>query len=180
VLVTEPNAELVGPCEFPGREAIIFEPANPGGFAFLAIEEPAFRGFQLYTIRIVTLCRHVRVKAFRAKLRSQDATCADQVAVLCVDLIAALVKIRRRFLGVKRVQAEVIEFLRIEGYGCVGGVSRTDGEVELRVGIEAFEFGIPLKRRKTVYRRFHKSIFERLRHGDFVAQEWPGERCPRS
>ena len=179
MLVAQSNDELVGPDEFPGSEAIIFCQPNPRGSTFLAIEESSFRGFQLYTIRIVTLGRHVSVKAFVAKLRSQHAGCADQVAVLDVNLIATLVKIGRRFLGVERIQAKVIESLRIEGYGGIGRVPRTDREIELRVGIEAFEFGVPLKRRKAVHRRFHKSIFERLRYGDFVAQEWTRERCPR-
>ena len=82
MLVTQSNYELVGTGEFPRSKAIIILPADPRRSAFLTIEESAFCGFKLYTIRIVALCRYVCVEALVTELRGQQTGVADEVAVL--------------------------------------------------------------------------------------------------
>src|SRR5262249_549096 len=124
--------------------------------------------------------RDVGVKLFVTELGSQQPGTADHVAVLYVGLKATLMKIRSRRLGSEGVQTEVIELLRIdrkrEGRCLLG----SQDKIELRIGIEALQFGVAFEWRKAVHRRTDESIFERLHNRDAVLHQGTGERQPRS
>src|SRR5579859_2649504 len=100
------HCELVGTCEPPRRKLIVFLPAGAGSSARLPIEETTFGGLQQQTIRIVALRSDVGVKALVAELRIQQACLADGVMILRIDLLSALMKIRRRWLRRKGVEPE--------------------------------------------------------------------------
>ena len=103
--------------------------------------------------------------------------------VLSVDLIAALVKVGRRKLGRKCVQAEIVEFLGIQGERNRSSMLRADVRIELRVGIEALKFGVSLIGRKAVHGRVNKPVFEGLREGEAAfdqrsSEGWGGRGLP--
>src|SRR6266481_3070862 len=99
--------------------------------------------------------------------------------MLKVDLIAALMKIRRSRLRCKRVEAEEVQFLRIDGKRNRSCLLRAEDEVELRVGIETLKFRITRQRWKAVHGCTHEPIFERLRNGDAVLHDRAGKSHPR-
>src|SRR5262249_23051013 len=147
--------------------------------ARLAVKETAFRCFEQQVIGIVILRGNVRVKAFVAELRSQYVRVSDDVAVLKVRLIPALMKIRCRRLWGESVQAKKIELLRVYCKRGRRGLLRRNDEVQLRVGIETLQFCIALQRWKAVYGRSNKAILKRLRHGDAPFYNWTRERHAR-
>src|SRR5271165_2867939 len=106
----------------PWGKLIVLLPTDAVSAPGLAVEETAFRSFQKQTIWVVALRRDVCIKTFIAELRTQQASLADQVAMLNIDLIAALMKIRRRLQSREGVQAEIIEFLWIECNGDGSGL----------------------------------------------------------
>src|SRR5258705_9416069 len=176
VLVAQAHHELVRTGEVPGRKLIVFLPAGTGGATRLPIEETAFGSFEQQTIRIVALRSDVSVKALVAELRIQQASLADDKMMLNVDLIAALMKIRRRRLRRKGVKDEEVELLRIDRKRNRSRLLRSEDEVELRVGIETLEFRITRQRWKAVHRRTHKAVFKGLGNGDAILHDRPGER----
>ena len=94
-------------CNFPAK-------LNAGSSTRLPIEKTAFGGFEHQMVWIVTLCGDVGVKSLVAELRTQHAFLADEIMMLRVDLITALMKIRRRRLRRKGAKAEVVQLLRIQ------------------------------------------------------------------
>src|SRR5260370_9469949 len=90
-----------------------FLEAGEGSSTLLPIEETAFGGLQQQTVRIVALRGDVGVKALVAELRIQQARLGDGVMILRVDLLPALMKIRRRRLRLKGAKPEEVQLFRI-------------------------------------------------------------------
>src|SRR6266478_7478644 len=142
VFAAQAHRELVRTSELPRRQLISFLQAGAGSSTRLPIEETAFGGLQQQTIRIVALRSDVGVKALIAELRIQQACLADGVMILRVDLLPALMKIRRRRLRRKGAKPEVVQLLRIHCNRNRSCLLRTENKVDLRIGIETFEFRI--------------------------------------
>src|SRR5260370_7352074 len=106
----------------------------------MPIEETAFSGLQKQTVRIVALRSDVGVKALVAELRIQQARLADDVMILRVDLLPALMKIRRRRLRCKGAKPEVVKLLRIHCNRNRTCLLPTETKFTLRIGIGTFEF----------------------------------------
>ena len=98
----------------PTRRFVDFLPFDSRGMARLAIEKAAFGCVDQKLIRIIALCRQVGVKGSVADSRRQDALFAEGIVILSVSLVAALVEIRRGSLRGECIQADVIEFLRVQ------------------------------------------------------------------
>src|SRR5215468_10390633 len=163
----------------PRCELVSFLQAAARRTARLAVKETAFRCLEQQTIRIVTLRGNVRVKAFVVELRSQYVRVSDDVAVLKVRLIPALMKIRCRRLRGESVQAKKIELLRVHRKRGRGGLLRCNDEVQLRVGIKTLQCCIALQRWKAVDGGADVAILERLCDGDAPFHNWTRERHPR-
>src|SRR5260221_7093092 len=99
--------------------------------------------------------------------------------ILRVELIAALMKIRRRRLGRKGVKPQVVQPLWIERKRNCRSLFRAEHEVELSIGIETLEFRVTLRWWKAVHRRPHVAVLERLCYGDAVFHDRTGESRPR-
>jgi len=124
------------------------------------------------------LCGDVGVKGLLAELRSQQPRFADDPAVLSVNLIAALMKIRGRRLGRESVKTKIGEFPRIQGKRNRSCLLWIKNEIKLGVGIDALEFRVTRKRRKTVYGSSHVAVLEGLRYCDAVPYDRAGKRRP--
>ena len=80
--------------------------------------------------------------------------------MLCVYLITTLLEVRRGRLGRERIQAHVIEFLRIYRERDCGRLLRGCSDIRLRIRIEAFQLGVSFERRETIYRCPDEPVFE--------------------
>src|SRR5262249_35174230 len=103
-----------------------------------------------------------RVKVFIRNLRRKQRSRPRNETVLRGYLIASLVKVCRRRLRVKRVQTEIVKFLRKNRGRQSRRLAIVNLQVELREGVKALEFGIALQRRKALHRRANKSVFKGL------------------
>src|SRR5262249_9371408 len=91
----EPGFKFVLANELKRRELVDLLPFDAGSTPSLAAEESTFCRIRQEAIGLVALRRHVGVKLLEAELRNESAALSGQVAVLGIDLIAALMKIGR-------------------------------------------------------------------------------------
>src|SRR5271170_4448343 len=96
------------------------------------------------------------------------------------DLLSTLVQVWSRGLWCEGIQSEVVELLREnrDRQGC--RLSFIDHQIQLSERIEALELRVALQRRQTLNRRADVAVFERLREGQSIFYERPGNRGPRS
>src|SRR5260221_11723328 len=97
--------------------------------------------------------------------------------MLKIDLKAALMKIRRRRLRRKGIQANEVEFLRVQREGRRRCLLPSENKVELRVGVETLELRVSLRWRKTVDRRVHHAVLEGLGDGNAPLDDRTRESC---
>src|SRR5262249_5392353 len=172
MLEAETGRELVRSRKLPGRESIRFIPAGPGSAPRLAIEKPALGGLEHQTVRFIALRSDVRVKSFVAELRNKQSCRPNDITMLQVCLETSLMEVWCGCLRIEGIQTKVIKFLRIDRKGNSGRLLRCQIEVQLGIGVKAFEFGIAFERWEAVHRRANKPVFERLCDGDAVFDKW--------
>src|SRR5271165_3431279 len=103
--------------QMPGSELIRLVQVQTRRAASLRVEESTFGSFDLQPIQIVALWSDVRIEYFVAELRREQTRLPDYIMMLCVNLVAALVVVRRRGLRREGVQAQILELLRIKRKG---------------------------------------------------------------
>ena len=72
--------------------------------------------------------------------------------MLSINLVAALMIVRRRGLRREGIQPHVLQLLRIDGNRDSRSLLGIDIEIELRVRVEAFQLLVPLQRGKAIHR----------------------------
>src|ERR1700748_3260934 len=93
--------------------------------------------------------------------------------------VTALMKIRSRFLGRERVQAQVIVFLWEKGQRYAHRLTLCQIDVGLRKRVEAFDFAVPARGGQTGYCGADEAVFEGLGKRDPVFYKRSRECNPR-
>src|SRR5262249_40449609 len=104
--------KLVLPIELLGGKLVNFLPLPSICVSVLTVEEAAFVRLNKHSVGIGTVGEEVGVEVFISNLRGEQATGCRDIVMLRRNLITPLMQVRRRGLRSKRIQTEIIEFLR--------------------------------------------------------------------
>src|SRR5215471_20085222 len=93
---------------------IAFLPFHARSSPRLRAEKSALGSVWQQPKRFIVVCGHVGVEFLVADLRNQSGLLADEITMLCIYLMTALMKVWCGRLGQECIQPKVIKFLRIE------------------------------------------------------------------
>ena len=88
-------------------------------------------------------------------------------------------KIGRRRLRRKSIEAHVLQLLRIDRQGHRRRLLGTQVQIDLCIGIETLEGCVPLQRREAVHRRSQKAVLKGLSERDAIPDDRAGKRHSR-